>query len=234
MRGRRLSLFRFWSCLPFWRCWTLWGRFALRFRSWTQRCSLALRWLRRGTTLFWLRSRLALFRLRSCLPFRHCKTLWGRFVLRFRRWALRCNRALFRLRSCATLFRLRSCLELRRGLICLPGLWFRGRVALVRLRSCLALRLWSCLTLPRLRSCLMLLLHLPIGRTQRGWSCHVVVGRERLIDGRIRRSAMICGGKLRAVCAGRALVLDLCTHRRGMLLPHGDPLRGLRRSMDSS
>ena len=227
--GGSLTLFRLRGRLALWR------RLAL-----SRLCGRLA--LRRSLALFRLRSRLALW-LRGLALFR----LWGRL-------ALRRSLALFRLRSRLAL-RWRLAL-FRCGAACRCGFVCRDPVAeplaLIRLWSCFALRsfaarrllarltfrrLRSCLALTRLRGRLMLLLlliHCPIGCPQRRRSLHVAVGRKRLLDGHIRRAAMICTGKLGAVGAGGALILELCSHGRSMLLPHCHPLRGPRRNMETT
>lgn len=216
----RVALVRWRDCLP--------GRRRLAFRLW---CRFALR--RRLTLRFRdclpLWRSLALFRLRSRLALRRRLTLrfWGSLPL----WR---SVALFWLRSRLPLWP-RFALRPR---TCLPRLWLRSRMALLRLRDCLALRrLWSCRALAGLRDRLMLLLSLldlSICGSQSRWSFHIAIGREWLFNGHIRRAAMIRSGKLGAVGAGSALILELCSHWRSMRLPHGHTLRRPRRNMQTT
>jgi hypothetical protein len=207
--------------------------------------SLALRlW---GNFALWRRGNLAL-RLWSFLPLRSFLSL------RLRRCvALRCCFARLLLRDCLALRRLLIRRALRRSLIGLPRLRLWRYLALrrrlisltlrwlwiclsLRLGSCLPLRLRSSLSLRRLRSRLALLLSLyfPICRPQRWWGLHVVVGRERLVDGYKSRTTMIRAGKLATVGGGSALILDLCFHRRSVRLMHRRQLRRPRRRPDAA
>jgi hypothetical protein len=81
---------------------------------------------------------------------------------------------------------------------------------------------------------LLLLLYIPIGCPQCRRSFHVAIGRKRLVDGHMSRTAMVRAGKLVAIGAGRALILELGSHGRSMLLTHCYPLRGLRRNMQAT
>ena len=81
---------------------------------------------------------------------------------------------------------------------------------------------------------LLLLLDLPIGGPQRRWSFDIAIGRKRLVDGHVSRTAMIRSGKLVAVGGGGSLILELRLHGRGMRLPHCHTLRGTRRNMQTA
>jgi hypothetical protein len=63
---------------------------------------------------------------------------------------------------------------------------------------------------------------------------HVVIGRERLVDGHKSRTAMIRIGKLATVGGGSALILHLRLHRRSVRLMHCGELRWPRRRPDTS
>jgi hypothetical protein len=79
---------------------------------------------------------------------------------------------------------------------------------------------------------LLLLVYFPIGCPQCRRSFHIAVCRKRLFDGHIGRSTMIRTGKLGAVGAGGALILELSSHGRSMRLAHRHHLRGPRRNME--
>ena len=107
---------------------------------------------------------------------------------------LRSRLVLLLLRSRLPLLRLRCCLVLLLLRCRLPLLRLRSRLPLLRLRS---------------RLPLLLLLYIPIGCLERRWSPHVAIGRKRLVDGHIGRTAMIRIGKLGPVGARSTLILHL-------------------------
>lgn len=215
------------SRLPLFRSRALWRRLALLW--WRSRVTFRLR------SRFALRLRCSLPRRRSCpLRFgsRMALRLRGGLALRLRLALRRClallwlrSRLALRLRSSLPVVRSRA---LRRLRIRLPRLRLRSRMVFRRLRSRLALtRLRGGLTL-------LLLLNFPIGDAKRRRGFYVAVGRKRLVDGHVIRASMIRTRKLGTVGAGCALILDLCPHGRSMLLPHGHPLRGTRRNMETT
>jgi len=81
---------------------------------------------------------------------------------------------------------------------------------------------------------LLLLLNFTICFPQGRRCFHVAIGRKRLIDSHMSRASMIRIGKLGAIGAGGALILELCSHGRCMLLPHCHALRGLCRNVEAT
>src|SRR5580658_2126939 len=165
-------------------------------------------------------------RSRLVLRWRGCLVLWwGCLVLWWRRLVLLRWRSRLPLlwRSLVLLWLRCSLVWLHFGLMLL--LW---GFALLRNWPPL-LRLWSCLALWLLllsRLVLLLLFYGPVCSLQRWGSSHVAIGSEWLIDGDVRRAAVICSGELGAVGAGGALILHLCPHGRSVLLMHCRQFRG--------
>ncbi len=222
---RRRALW--WRCgLTLWRrrrCLTLWRR---RFPL--------LRWRSRLT----LRCRLRTFlRLRSRLPLWHLPLLrLGNRLTRHLSWRFGMlqlgwrSRALLRLRNRLTLLLVlgrRALLWLRSDL----SLLLRNFLALRRLKSRTLLWFWCARPLRIFNSRLIrlpLLLWLLSRLTLlfgRGLVAHrhlrrsldVAIGRQRLVDSHIGWAPMVGIVKLRAIGAGSLLVLELGSHRRGML-----------------
>ena len=142
--------------------------------------------------------------------------LWRRLVLlRGLLVLLRLGLALLLLRRRLTL--LRDLLTLHRRSLML----LRRRLTLLRdlltlLRRCLVLLLRRLLMLLRRGYWTLLELRLLLA-LDRGGDPNVSISCERLADNRAGRTAMIDVGKLRPVCAGSLLMLDLRSHGRRVL-----------------
>ena len=66
------------------------------------------------------------------------------------------------------------------------------------------------------------------------WGSHIAISRKWLVNGDAGWPAMVDGGKLSSVGAGRAFVLHLCTHGCGMRLVQRSQFRGPRTHLDST